>query len=179
MRALSYINAFGVLVLAALCVFQWRFNRALNLRTNEIEKSRIAQAARIDEQEKEIKAQAADLESFRAHVQRAAVDLKSAESNLLVARREGAQLTSERDQLKESVTRWAEAVAERDAQLVKASEQIGKLGADRNDAVAKFNSLAAKHNEMVDQLNERTREYNSVVERFNALAKSRPQQSNN
>lgn len=175
MRALHYFNFVGVLALAVLCVAQWRINRDLNLRTNLLEKDRITQNARIDEQNAQIKGQAADLDAFRDNVQRAAADLRSAESNLLVLRRESAQLAAERDQLKESVAGWAKAVKERDEQLARLGEQAQKLVADRNDAVAKFNELAEKHNATVNDLNNRTKEFNTLVERYNALAKTASQ----
>jgi len=172
MRALHYFNFCGVLALAVLCVVQWRINRDLNLRTNLLEKDRIAQNGRIDEQNAQIKGQAADLDAFRENIQRGAADLKSAESNLLVSRRESSQLTVERDQLKESVAGWSKAVAERDEQLKHLGEQAQKLAEDRNEAVVKFNELAGKHNETVTNLNNRTKEFNSLVERYNALAKT-------
>ena len=175
MRALHFFNLFGVLALAALCVFQWQINRDLNLRTNALEKTRLEQTARIEDQQKQIKGQAADLDSFREHLQRATADLKSAESNLVVSRWEAQQLNSERDQLKESVAEWSKAVAQRDEQLTRAAEQLKKLADDRNDAVARFNELAAKHNTVVEDLNARTREFNSLVDRYNALAKSSSQ----
>jgi chromosome segregation ATPase len=175
MRALHIFNLIGVLALAALCVFQWRINRDLNLRTNGLEKTRLEQTARIEEQDKQIKGQAADLDAFREHLQRATADLKSAESNLVVSRHQALQLTSERDQLKGSISEWSKAVAQRDEQLTRASEQLNKLADDRNDAVAKFNDLAAKHNTIVEDLNSRTREFNSLVDRYSALAKSSSQ----
>lgn len=172
MRGLHYVNLIGVLLLAVLCGVQWKANRELNLRTNEIEKIRIEQIQRIEEQAKQIKGQAADLDSFREHLRIATTQLKSAESNLLVARQDLALLTTERDQLKESIVGWTKAVAERDEKLSQISKQVEKLAADRNDAVVKFNELAKKHNDVVDALNARTGEFNSLVERYNALSKA-------
>ena len=171
-RRLHYLNLAGVLLLAGICVLQWRINRELNLRTNVLEKERIDQGLRIEEQAKQIKGQAADLDTFREHVQRLAADLKSAESNLSASRVEAAQLTAQNDQLKESLESWRKAVEERDEQLARASEQLQQLGTERNEVVQKFNNLAQKHNEVVDDLNARTREFNSLVERYNAMAKS-------
>ena len=175
MRLLHFINLFGVLALAALCVFQWHLNRDVNLRANSLEKTRLKLTARISEQDQQIKGQAADLESFREHIQRATAQLKSAESNLLVARREVLELGAQRDQLKESIGEWTRAVAERDEQLVRASEQLEKIAEERNTAVTKFNELAARHNENVEELNNRTREFNQLVQRYNALAKTTSQ----
>lgn len=178
MRALHYFNFLGVLVLAAICVFQWQINRRLNLHANKLDKVRLEQISQIEDQQKQIHGQAADLDAFRERFQQARADLKSAESNLVVSRREALELTSQRDQLKERIQDWARAVAERDEQLTRASEQLQKIGNERNDAVKRFNELAAKHNEIVEALNERTREFNSLVERYNVLAKSSSQKSN-
>jgi uncharacterized coiled-coil DUF342 family protein len=172
MRALHYFNLLGVVALAVLCAFQWRINRELNLHTNRLEKDRIDQRLHIEEQQEQIHARTADLDSFRESLQRAAADLKAAESNFFVSRRESAQLTLERDQLKESVAEWSQAVAERDKQLLRLSDQLQELAAERNDVVLKYNSLAEKHNETVQTLNDRIREFNTLVERYNTLAKS-------
>jgi ABC-type transporter Mla subunit MlaD len=69
----------------------------------------------------------------------------------------------ERDQLRISVTNWADAVAARDEQLEEAAGQLARLGADRNDAVTRFNELAEKHNEVIHELNDRTRQFNEQV----------------
>lgn len=171
-RTLQYLNLFGILVLAALCILQWRINRDLNLKTNEMEKARMEQMARIAEQEKKINGYQSDLDAFRDQLLSATANLKSAESNFTVARLESLQLTAERDQLKQNIAGWSKAVSDRDALLAKANEQINQLASDRNDAVAKFNSLAEKHNQVVDDLNKRTQDFNNLVERYNILAKS-------
>ena len=172
-RTLHYVNLVGVLVLGVLCSLQWRIDRQLNLRINQLEKERIGDRQRIEEQVQTIEGQTADLERFREHVARSTAGLKVAESNLMAARRECHQLAGERDQLKESVSSWSTAVAERDEQLTRASDQLQKLGQERYDIVARFNSLAEKHNVVVADLNKTTREFNALVERYNTLAKEK------
>lgn len=178
MRGLQYFNLAGVLALAVLCVVQWHINRALNLQINTLEKDRIAQRARLDEQDAQLKGQLADLDSFREHVKQASQSIRSAESNLVVVRQEAAQLAAERDQLKESVTNWSNAVAERDDRLAKLSGQVQSLASERNEAIVKFNRVAEQQNQVVNDLNERTREYNALVEKYNALAKAAGRSSN-
>lgn len=172
MRGLQYFNLLGVVAMAVLCVWQWRINRELNLQANRLDKDRQEQRARLDEQENKLKGQLADLEAFREHVKQAGMSLKSAESNLVVARHETMQLSSERDQLRESITNWAQAVTERDARLKQLAEQVQTVATERNDAIAKFNRVADQQNSVVNDLNQRTREYNSLVEKYNALAKA-------
>jgi chromosome segregation ATPase len=171
MRGLHFFNLCGVLVLAAVCVLQWRVNRDLNLRTNQLDKTRIDQQTQIEEQVKQMEGQAADLDAFREHVQRASADLKVAESNLYVARHEVLLLTAQRDQLKEAIEDWYKAVEERDEQIRSASDQIQQLADDRNEVVTRFNELANKHNQAIEDLNTRTRAFNELVERYNTLAK--------
>ena len=46
-RMLQWVNFLGVLVLAGLCVVQWKVNRRLNLETADLERVRIAQDAKV------------------------------------------------------------------------------------------------------------------------------------
>jgi chromosome segregation ATPase len=153
-RTLQVLNLLGVLVLAALCVVQWRANRTLNLEAAGLEKVRLDQAAKLAELEKIIKGQAADLDSFREQLGKTHELLRGAEAKVAILERDGRQLTAERDQLKASVAKWADAVAERDARLGQLEAQTQKLATDRNDAVKKFNELAEKYNAVVKDLNE-------------------------
>lgn len=187
-RFLQWLNLVGVLVLAVLCVVQWRVNRRLNLELNAAETTRQQQAARMDDQEKRLRGGASDLDGFREQLARAATARAEAEARLTLVERAARQLTNERDQLKTSVTNWAAAVTARDEQLKKAAAELGQFAAERNAAVAKFNELAAKqnasvkeferrlqeHNAQVLELNTRTREFNAQVEKFNALNQSAP-----
>jgi septal ring factor EnvC (AmiA/AmiB activator) len=185
-RFLHWFNFVGVLLLAALCVIQWRTNRQLNLDLNAVEKARQQQAARLEEQARQLKGGVADLDEFRAQLSSATAALKAAETKFALAERQVIQLTTERDQLKTSVTGWAAAVAARDAQLKQAATDAQKLADDRNATVLKFNDLAKRQNEQVKELerlakerneaitalNQRTREFNALVEKYNALAKA-------
>lgn len=168
---LQYLNLFGVLVLGGFCVVQWRVNRDLNLETNRLERVRIEQVAQLEERDRLIQDYLADLDQFREQLTRVTDRLKRTEGDLAAARLELAQLTQERDQLRISVTNWANAVAARDAQIEEAAGQLAQLGADRNDAVTKFNELAEKHNAVVQELNDRTRQFNELVDRYQKLAK--------
>lgn len=171
-RPLQYFNLAGVLTLAALCAFQWQINRRVNLEANRLEKTRLELSREIAEQEETIHGCRADLEAFREQLQSTARSLKETESRLRDAERANIQLTAERDQLKENVAKWTDAVKERDEQLAQAREQIQTLAADRNRAVVKFNELAEKYNATVADLNNRTKDFNSLVEKYNELAKA-------
>lgn len=164
------LNLCGVLALAALCVGQWRLNRQVNLEANRLEKIRQDQLERIRELEENLRGTRADLDDFRVRLKETSEALKESDLKLHSAGRAVLQLEGEREQLKISVTNWANAVAARDEQLKAAGSQLQMLAVERNDAVAKFNELAAKYNQVVNELNARTTNYNALVERFNALS---------
>lgn len=175
-RRLQWFNLVGVLVLAVLCVMQWRVNRRLNLELNAAQSARQQQAARSDEQAARLKGGVTDLDIFREQLTRATASLKQTESKLAALEQQVKQLFNERDQLKTSVTNWAAAVAARDAQLKQVGAELQKLAADRNAAVLKFNEVAKQQNELVKELDRRTKEHNAVVSEldkrtreFNAL----------
>jgi chromosome segregation ATPase len=171
-RALQLFNLFGVVMLAGLCAVQWQTNRHLNLEINRLEKIRLEQSARNDDQRRQIEGCAADLDSFREQLARVNASAGESHGRLGAAEKELAQLSAERDQLKTSVTNWAEAVSIRDARLKENHEQLQKLADDRNEAVTRFNDLAAKYNAAVSDLNGRTKEFNALVEKYNAVVKA-------
>jgi chromosome segregation ATPase len=153
-RRLQYLNLFGVLALAGLCVFQWRMNRQLNLETNRLEKTRIEQTAQIEEQSKKLKGTTDDLETFREQLTRANLSLKEQTDKSAASETQIEILTLERDELKKSLAKWTNAVAERDRQLKESNTQIQKLADDLNAAVVKHNQLATNYNAVVKDLNE-------------------------
>jgi chromosome segregation ATPase len=153
-RPLTIINFLGVIVLAVLCAFQWSANRRVNLEASKLEKVRQEQVVKLGEKEKTLQGCMADLELFRGQLTQANSTLKDAETKVAANERAIHQLTTERDQLKSSVTNWAAAVSQRDEQLKKANDQLQKLADDRNGAVVKFNELARKYNDLVKNLDE-------------------------
>jgi uncharacterized coiled-coil DUF342 family protein len=166
-RALTWINLFGVAALAALCVLQWRTNRSLNLEINALQKSGQAQASALAEQDKNLKGLAADLDGFREQVVRAHREARVTAEKLHASERLVAELTAERDQLKDSVVTWSAAVKVRDDRISEANERIRDVGRRLEDAVRKFNDLAVRYNDTVRQLNELTTRYNAAVKELN------------
>jgi chromosome segregation ATPase len=153
-RRLQYLNLFGVLALAGLCIFQWRMNRQLNLEVNQLEKSRIEQTVQFDEQSKKLKGTTEDLEAFRGQLTRANVSLKEQIDKSAGDETKIENLTVERDELKTALVKWTNAVAERDQRLKESNAQIQKLADDLNAAVVKYNQLATNYNSVVNDLNE-------------------------
>jgi chromosome segregation ATPase len=141
-RFFQYLNFIGVLALIGLCCIQWRTNRQLNLQAIDLEKTRLQQTAQIAEQDKTIKGYAEDLEDFRRRLELSESAFKEVEQKLDA-------MTAERDRLKIELDKWIVAVAERDAALKQASEQMQKLIAARDDAIEKFNELAVRYNKIV------------------------------
>lgn len=153
-RALTWINLGGVLVLAGLCVFQWRANRGLNLQVNNLEATRFAQAAQIDEQTKKLGGLTADLERFREQLGATALSLKDTGAKLRASEHLAAQLANERDQLKDAIAQWTAAVSLRDRLLAEANARITDLGAQLHQAANKYNALVSSHNTLVQQFND-------------------------
>ena len=153
-RALTWINLLGVLVLATLCVFQWRANRTLNLDVNRLDQTRQTQSAKIDEQAATLRGLTSDLDRFREQLGSATLSQKDAETKLRASEHLAAQLANECDQLKESIAQWTAAVATRDDRLAEANARITDLASRLNATVAKYNALVAFHNDLVKQLND-------------------------
>jgi len=171
-RGLQMVNLAGVLILVAVCVGQWKINRAVNLEANRLEKTRIEQQARLEEQEKTIKGCMADLDTFREQIQALSKSLKESGAKAAELESKLAHADADREQLKDSIAKWTEAVKLRDEELTKARDQIQKLADDRNAAVQKFNELAEKYNSVVQDLNKRGEEFNALVDKYNKLAQT-------
>lgn len=154
MKRLHYVNFFGVLLLAALCVAQWQHDRQLNLEINRLEKARLDQVAKLKEQEQDLRDLNADLGQFKESFTKLQTELTDARAKLQAADRAVRQLTAERVELSASVTNWAAAVARRDERLEQTHAQILKLGDELNDSIRKFNELATNYNAVVKDLNE-------------------------
>lgn len=173
-RSLTWINLAGVLALAVLCSFQWRANRALNLDVNTLQKTGQAQAARLAEQDKTLADLASDLDSFRGQITRAHAELRETAGKLHTTEAAVAQLSAERDQLQEGITRWTAAVQARDERLAEANHRIREVGGRLKEAVEKFNDLAARYNERTQQLNDLTTRYNETVEQLDQARGAKP-----
>lgn len=170
MRVLQLLNLAGVLALAVLCAAQWQNNRQFNLEVNRLEAIRIDQSRKLDERGNTIAGQARDLDDLRQHLTRLTAEVKETEGKLALSQRDAAQCAAERDQLKESVRKWSEAVTARDERLRENQQQIRDLAANMSETTVKFNELATNYNAIVVQLNERTMQYNKLIERFNQIA---------
>lgn len=153
-QRLQFLNLFGVLALAALCVVQWQSNRQLNLETNQLEKTRQAQQQKISEQEQTARGLSEDLTGFKEQVKTQREDLDDTKKKL--HEREGAVkgLTAERNELRESVTNWANAVTQRDALVKEANRRILELSTNLNGSIQKYNELATNYNSVVQELND-------------------------
>jgi chromosome segregation ATPase len=153
-RRWQYLNFLGVLVLTALCVIQWQRDRRLNLELSRLEKVRQEHELKIAEQEKTARGLTSDLEQFKEQFKLTQADLTETRQRLQAAERENSQLLGERDQLKESITNWAKAVAERDESIQAANAHTTELAGRLNDSIQKFNALATNYNSVVKDLNE-------------------------
>ena len=154
MKRVAYINLVGVCALASLCVAQWQHDRRLNLQINGLEKTRLEQAGKLTEQERSLRGVNADLAQFKEQFSKAQSELSASLQNLRAAERLTNQFTLERQQLKSSVTNWANAVAARDQRLKEANAEISRLANELNASIRKYNELASNYNGVVKDLNE-------------------------
>lgn len=152
-RRLQWLNLAGVLVLAVVCALQWRRDRAVNLELNSVVKTRLEQQTRLAEQASQIAGLSDDLATFKTQLTRTQQEAAELHNRLAQAERENLQLANDREQLRQSVTNWAAAVAVRDERLATANDRIRELAADLNTSVQKFNALATNYNAVVDDLN--------------------------
>ncbi|HUJ11849.1 MAG TPA: hypothetical protein VL171_17705 [Verrucomicrobiae bacterium] len=149
---LIYVNLFGVMVLAALCVCQWVHDRRLNLQIEYLDQVRLAQSAKIEDQASQLKGASEDLNQLKTSLA-AERDLRSlAERKRISSDAADKQLTQERDQLKAAISNWANAVTLRDNRMKEANAKIEQLAADLNASIRKYNGLVTNYNAVVRSL---------------------------
>ena len=160
-RRLQILNLFGVAVLAVICVLQWKRDRALNQDLNRSERTRLEQQSKLAEQETNLRGLTDDLTLFKEQLSRTQSEGVEAGRKLRELERGNQLLTSARNQLQESVTNWASAVAARDKLIAEANENISTLNnrasalTDQlNASIQKFNELATNYNTVVKDLND-------------------------
>ena len=150
----QYVNLAGVLALAILCVIQWNQDRALNLNVNRLEKARIENEQTISEQQKTLAGLNSDLAMFKDQLTGARTELSETHEKLRKVEAENSRLTRERDELRESLTNWMNAVEVRDERLKEANASIQDLADRLNASIQKYNELATNYNSVVKDLNE-------------------------
>ena len=146
---LKYMNLFGVLALAALCIAQWQRDRRLNLEVGRLDQVRLQQGAKIDEQEGLLKGLNEDLGQLKTSLGIEQSLRSQAEQKVVSTENANLQLGLERDQLKAAITNWANAVALRDERMKEANTRIEQLAADLNTSIRKYNELVTNRNAAV------------------------------
>jgi chromosome segregation ATPase len=153
-RTLQFLNLFGVLAVAALCVVQWQNNRRLNLDANQLEKTRQVQQQKISEQEETARGLTQDLARFKEQVKALNDDLGEAKTKSRETENVLTTMTADRNRLADSITNWINAVAQRDALAKEANSRIEELSTQLNASIQKFNELATNYNSVVKDLND-------------------------
>jgi len=143
---LKYLNLLGVVMLVVLCVVQWQRDRHLNLNVSRLDQIRTEQTTQINDQATALKGLNEDLgqlktslvaeQSLRQRVEQKAASVESANE----------QLVLERDQLKEAITNWSEAVVVRDQAMKQANARIEQLADQLNASIRKYNELVTNRN---------------------------------
>jgi chromosome segregation ATPase len=146
---LNYLNLFGVFALAVLCIAQWQRDRGLNLEIGHLDQVRLQEAAKIDEQAGLLKGLNDDLGQLKTSLGNEQSLRSQAEQKVVSTEGANQQLTLERDQLKATITNWANAVALRDERMKEANGRIEQLAADLNASIRKYNELVTNRNAAV------------------------------
>jgi len=146
---LKYMNLFGVLALAALCIAQWQRDRRLNLEVGRLDQVRLQQGAKIDEQAGLLKGLNEDLGQLKTSLGIEQSLRSQAEQKVVSTENANLQLGLERDQLKAAITNWAIAVVLRDERMKEANARIEQLAADLNASIRKYNELITNRNAAV------------------------------
>jgi chromosome segregation ATPase len=168
-RALTILNALGVLALAALCIVQWQRDRRLHIELTALQQTNHVQFASIVEQSNTLRGVNEDLAQFKQRFTQAHSDVTETRASLRKLERENEQLLAERNQLKASVTNWASAVAERDERLKEITSRAQELATKLNDSILRFNELATNYNGAVRRFDALATNYNNVVGELNQL----------
>jgi chromosome segregation ATPase len=146
---LKYMNLFGALALAALCIAQWQRDRRLNLEVGRLDQVRLQQGAKIDEQAGLLKGLNEDLGQLKTSLGNEQSLRSQAEQKVVSTESVNQQLSVEQDQLKAAITNWAIAVVLRDERMKEANARIEQLAADLNASIRKYNELITNRNAAV------------------------------
>jgi chromosome segregation ATPase len=152
-RKLQYLNFFGIAALSVLCVFQWRANSRIDQDRRQLASICQSQRGTISEDERALEADTAAMGDLNGRLTAATGDLLKERSDLAAANHQNDLLTAQCDDLKSALAKWTAAVAQRDAALKQAADEIQKAAADRDQAVKKYNDLAGQYNSIVASQN--------------------------
>lgn len=149
---LKYLNLFGVVALASLCVAQWSHDRRLNLEIKRLDQVRLEESTKLDEQATQLTGLNEDLDQLKTSLATERDLRAQVEQKLKLAEDTNQQLTAERDQLKGAISNWTNAVAIRDQRMKEANARIEQLAADLNASIHKYNDLVTNYNAVVKSL---------------------------
>ncbi len=164
-RSLAWLNLAGVVLLALLCLWQWRGNRALHLHLASVQVQAAERALKMEELDRHKRGLSADLELFRTQLERASAELRASENRAGRAEQERHQAQALVEELKVQVASWHEAVAARDARLTEANALLQDLNQRLQEAVEQHNALATRYNDTV-------RLYEELAQRYTAAEAS-------
>jgi chromosome segregation ATPase len=183
MKALHVFNLIGILLLTGLCGLQWKIDQDLNTKITSLESTRKAQEQQITEQTGMLDTLRKEFSALGEKFTEISAKAEKTEGELIDANRNAKLLTVERDQAKDAIVEWQDAVKQRDERIKEANNRITKLATDLNSQVAKFNDLATNYNDTVVKFNELVTNRNDLITKYNTLVeevnKSREKPSKN
>src|SRR5687767_1295762 len=133
------LNFVGILLLVVLSAFQWQQARVLHAKNHQLEKTLVQKENELAKQIKALKSTEEDLEEFRRQIVASHENLEKETQQNKVFQKTIAALENEKEQLQQSVTKWADAVRGRDERIKEISAKLNESAEARNQAATKFN----------------------------------------
>lgn len=152
-RVLQYLNTAGIVVLIAICLWQWRGLRDDQKQLTALDQAHRELTTKFEEQSLVLKGKAADLEDFRGRLEKSSNDLAETRTQLEKSQLRAERLDQEKTQLLENISIWKAATEQRDARIQEANTRIVELSDRLNESIKKFNGLVTDYNDMVGKLN--------------------------
>ena len=163
-KLLQTVNFILALVLAGICLVQWRRERDYHAEIVKLDKTRQEQLITIAQNEKQIHGYQEDIADFKKRVEKMQASLEEQESVITSNRLQIARLDSITNQMAQAIDAWKKGVADRDEAIKKQNDSIRKLAGERDDMVKKYNALAKSQNEVVEKYNDLVKQVNEERE---------------
>src|SRR5208282_5534488 len=153
LKSLLYLCVLGIFALAVVCYVQLQTK---NWQHNQIEQLNIAMGQKqaiITDRQKTLRDKDSQIDDLNNKLSISDKNIADAETKFAKLADERDQIAGERDKVVSELQKWQDAVAQRDAALKIANNNIAALTADRNDAVQNYNDVAKQYNDLMAQFN--------------------------
>lgn len=169
-KTFTYLNFTLVLILAAVCTYQWSREKDYGSRLSDLQRTADNQEQKILVQTDDIRRANEDIDGFKKSV----TDLKSqTDEQVAQIREQKAQLFSlnaEKSSLSTQLKNWQNALEEHKAALAARDGNIKTLLSQRDQILKANKDAADKANQAIVAYNDLATKYDDLVKRYNDLA---------